>query len=140
MSKLVGLWLDHEKAFLVSLDGDRVTTGRMESGVEGRVRCAGGSRSRTPWGPQDVVSESGMEERRKHQLRRYYQRVIAALEDARRILILGPGEAKVEFEKEMRKSTVLSAKIAAVEPADKLTEKQLVARVKEFFTPDALRR
>mgnify|MGYP002477277600 CR=1 FL=1 len=48
-------------------------------------------------------------------------------------MIIGPGEAKIELKKEMEKSKELSRKISKVEPADKLTERQLAARVKDYF-------
>jgi stalled ribosome rescue protein Dom34 len=76
-----------------------------------------------------------IEERRKHQLRRYYEKVISEVGDARKILLFGPGEVKISFEKEMKKSKNLSAKIVSVEPADKMTEKQIVAKVRKFFSP-----
>jgi hypothetical protein len=47
---------------------------------------------------------------------------------------LGPGEAKTELKKEMEKSRELAAKKITVEPADKMTERQIAARVRQFFT------
>ena len=133
MKKYVGIWIDFEKAFIVSNEGGEESTARIDSNVEGRVRLSGGSRSATPYGPQDIRSERKVEERRKHHLRRYYEAVIKAIGDAHTILILGPGEAKLELEKEMRKSKQLAGKIAAVERADKMTERQIAARVRGFF-------
>ena len=137
MKKNVGIWVDHEKAFIVSFTGEQKTAFFVQSNVEGHIRLSGGSRSRTPYGPQDVASESKMEERRKHQLRRYYQEIIRAISDAKKILIFGPGEAKIELEKEIKKSKQLSSKITGIEPADKMTERQITAKVKKFFIPAA---
>jgi len=55
------------------------------------------------------------------------------LRDAERILICGPGEAKFELEKEIKKSKELSARIVGIKPADKMTERQILAKVKVFF-------
>ena len=55
------------------------------------------------------------------------------MDDADKILIFGPGEAKIELEKELKKSKELSLKIVGVEPADKMTEKQIAAKVKKVF-------
>lgn len=136
MKKCVGIWIDHERAFLVFIFPDKETTTAIESNVEGRVRLSGGSRSRTPYGPQDVASERKKEERHKHQLRRYYEKVIRAVGDSKQILIFGPGEAKIELEKEMKKSKALSRKIVSVEPSDKMTEKEITAKVRDFFILD----
>jgi stalled ribosome rescue protein Dom34 len=133
MKKYVGIWIDFEKAYVVSIEKSKKIITRIDSEVEGRVLLAGGSRSVTPYGPQDVASERKVEERRKHHLRKYYQRVIRAIDDADKILIFGPGEAKIQFEKEIIKSKKLKAKIAAVERADKMTEPQIAAKVRDFF-------
>jgi hypothetical protein len=133
MPECVGIWIDHKRAIVVTIDGDDVATRTIESGVTGRFRLSGGSRSATPWGPQDVASESKMEERHKHQLQKYYERVIESVKAAQRIFIFGPGEAKVEFRKVIQGSKDLSARIAGVETADKMTERQIVAKVRKFF-------
>ena len=134
MEKYAGIWVDHEKAFLVTIMDGKETFSSMASGVEGHIRLSGGSRSRTPYGPQDVASEKTIDERRKHGLHGYYQEIMRAIGDAKKILIFGPGEAKIELEKEMRKSKALSAKIVGVEPADKMTEKQIVAKVRKIVS------
>lgn len=138
MKESAGIWMDYEKAYiaLVSPGGEEITL--LPSGVEGRIRTSGGSRSRTPYGPQDVVSESKVRERRDQQLKKYYQEVLQELANADKILIFGPGMAKTEFYKEARKSKKLAAKIVGVETTDKMTEKQIVAKVREFFAPDLL--
>jgi hypothetical protein len=48
-------------------------------------------------------------------------------------LIFGPGEAKTELKKEMEKSRELAAKKITLEAADKMTERQIAARVRQFF-------
>ena len=58
MEKLFGLWVDHEKAVIVSLiDGSHKVI-QVESDIEGRSRLKGGSRSNTPYGIQSATSES----------------------------------------------------------------------------------
>ena len=133
MDKRVGIWIDHEKAFIVSLSGDEETKTIIESHAEGHIRLSGGSRSRTTFGPQDVASEQKMEEKRKHQYRRYYQEIIQVIRDAGKIFIFGPGEAKIGLEKQIKKNKELSTKITGVKPADKMTEAQIVAKVKKVF-------
>ncbi|HUX72820.1 MAG TPA: hypothetical protein VMV25_02850 [Steroidobacteraceae bacterium] len=62
----------------------------------------------------------------------YYDAVIAAVEQAGGILIFGPGEAKDELEKRLKRRH-LGARIAAVETADKMTDRQIVAKVRRHF-------
>jgi hypothetical protein len=51
------------------------------------------------------------------------------------VLIFGPGEAKLELENEIRKSKELARKLVGVETADKMTERQIAAKVRRYFFP-----
>ena len=143
MKKYVGIWLDHREAFVVFLTKDQPVFGanqemieRIESDVERRVRLSGGSRSgKTPYGPQEISVDSKQEDRVKGQLRKYYQQIILRISDADRIFIFGPGEAKTELNKEMKKSKPLAGKVKQIEAADKMTQKQIAAKVRAFFKP-----
>jgi len=130
------VWIDHEKAMIAPVGKEEAKAiTRIDSNVEGHLRLSGGSRSKTPYGPQDISSEKRIEERRKHHMNRYYDKVIDLIQEAAKILILGPGEAKRELEKRMMESGDLATRIAMIEAADKMTERQLAAKVKEFFLP-----
>jgi hypothetical protein len=63
----------------------------------------------------------------------YYQSIIQYIKDADKFLIFGPGRAKGELEKEIKKSKSLAKKIVAVETIDKMTERQIAAKVRKFF-------
>jgi stalled ribosome rescue protein Dom34 len=82
---------------------------------------------------QSVSKESTSDERRKHQYHDFYQRVIEKTANAGRLIIFGPGEAKRELEKEIAGIKSPHVRVAAVESSDKLTENQIVAKVKDFF-------
>jgi len=142
MSKYAGIWIDHRRAFIVILNKDAIViepektemTISIESEVEKHVKLSGGSGSRkTPYGPQDVSVDSKIDDRRQHQLREYYQQIIRTVQDARKLLIFGPGEAKGELEKEMSKSKSFVPKVLPLETTDKMTEKQIAAKVRKFF-------
>ena len=131
---VAGLWLDRRQAVVVSITdiGEFVTL--IESDIERKVRLSGGSRmKRTPYGPMQVSVDGKQEARIRRQMRRYYQEIISNIQDANRILIFGPGEAKTELRKELRKTLGIAQKIITVEPADKMTERQVAAKVRHFF-------
>ena len=133
MKRYAGVWIDHEKACIVMISNGKGKVSTIKSNIAGHVRLSGGARSKSPYGPQDVASEKKVEEKRKHHLHDYYQEIIQNIRTADKILNIGPGEAKIELKKEMGKSKELSRKISKVEPADKLTERQLAAKVKDYF-------
>ena len=143
MKKYVGIWLDHREAFVVYLSNNQPFTAgnqemieRIESDIERRVRLSGGSRSRkTPYGPQDISVDGKQEDRVKGQLQRYYQEIIKRISDADRILIFGPGEAKIELKKAIEKTKQLAGRIKKVESTDKMTIRQIAAKTREFFKP-----
>ena len=60
--------------------------------------------------------------------------VIASLLGATAVLILGPGEAKGEFAKHI-KSKKLGGVTIELETVDKMTDRQVAAKVSEHFTP-----
>jgi len=133
MEKLFGLWVDHKKAIIVSLiDGNHKVT-HVESDIEGRFRLKGGSRSNTPYGIQSATSESKRDFRYSKHLNIYFQHIIDLLKEAKHIYIFGPGEAKIELKKEIEKNNVFLDKISDIETTDKLTEPQIVAKVKKYF-------
>ena len=125
MKKEVGLWIDHRKAVIVTVTDEGEETKLIESGMEKHVRFEGGS---------DV--EGSAEDMRDRQfanhLGRYYDRVIECIGDAGSILILGPGEAKGELEKRLQ-GTELAGRVVGVETVDKMTDRQIAARVRERF-------
>jgi hypothetical protein len=130
--EFVGIWIDSGGAVLVFLDGDEISIERIVSGVESRFRTSGGSRGKTPYGSQIVTSESKAEQRRKHQHDRFFRKVIEAMGRAGGFLILGPGETKLHFAAAIRKEPALSTRLRKVETSDRMTERQLVAKVKAF--------
>jgi hypothetical protein len=48
------------------------------------------------------------------------------------MLLFGPGEAKGEFKKRLERHR-LGARVAAMESADKMSDRQVVAKVREYF-------
>ena len=130
----IGLWIDHKGATLVFMEHGAVRVERMESQAESHYHLSGGRGSAGGSSvAQSVSNEQRPEERRKHQYHNFYQQLIKLIEPANSILILGPGEAKLEFAKEIKAVKRFSTKVITVETADKLSGHQLVAKVRDFF-------
>jgi len=133
MSTKAGLWIDHRRAFIVHVTEDGTTSETIESDVEKHVRGAGGSRSSTPYGPQDIAAGDRVDRKYRGHLDQYYEKVAHAVRDAESIYIMGPGEAKTELKKHLEKSKRTPPVRIAVETADKMTEAQITAKVREHF-------
>ena len=65
-------------------------------------------------------------------LNSYYDAVIAVIRDGDSIQIFGPGEAKGELEKRLE-SKGLGGRIVGVETVDKMTDRQIAAKVRDHF-------
>ena len=62
--------------------------------------------------------------------------MISAIRDYESILITGPGEAKKELQKKLE-GEGLGGRIVGVEVADRMTDKQFVAKVRQHFVKPA---
>ncbi|HDP99453.1 MAG TPA: hypothetical protein ENN22_09775 [bacterium] len=129
----VGLWVDHQKAFLVDLAPDgQVVTKTIQSDVESLIKSTGGGGTKTPYSKGGVSVEKS-KLRRQHQLKEFYSSIIREITPAQRIYLFGPGPAKKELNQEIQKVIALAPKLLSVEPADKMTEPQIVAKVKNYY-------
>ena len=124
MKKDVGLWIDHREATIVMLTGEGEEVKRIRSGMEKHVRFAGGAEQGT--------SEDMRDRRFTNHLNQFFQEVITCVRDAESILIIGPGEAKGELAKRLE-SENLAGRIVGIETVDKMTDRQIAARVRQHF-------
>ena len=124
MKSTVGLWIDHREAVIVSLTDRVQKTKRIISDTDKHVRFSGGAGK--------TSSEDQRDRRFTGQLDKYYDRVVSCIRDADAILILGPGEAKVELQARLEKEA-LGGRIAGIETVDKMTEHQIAAKVRQRF-------
>lgn len=131
--KKTGIWLDKDKALIVTLENDKETLNTVMSNVE-HYRPHGGSGTRFKGGPQDVVQDSKYLDREKQQLKQYYKSLASKIKDTDALVIFGPADTNEKFSKELHKNHKhLSTKIKGVKKADSMTENQVKAWVRDFF-------
>ncbi|RNL85378.1 hypothetical protein ED312_12620 [Sinomicrobium pectinilyticum] len=131
--KNIGIWLDRRKAHIITMEKGDEKIETVISTIEA-YRPVGGSRSKTRWGPQDVVQDSKYTERRKHQMKRYFEQLAAKINDAEGIAIYGPGAVVHKFAEYLEKDRKsLREKVKCIEKADSMTENQVKALVRNFF-------
>ncbi|MBM9511903.1 hypothetical protein [Desulfogranum marinum] len=134
MTQKMGIWIDRREAILVSLQDAKTSIERIESNAESHFRPSGGWKASGTSVAQSISKEKTADERRKQQFHKFYQEVIEKTDKSDNIYIFGPGEAKLELVKEIEKIKDRHERIAAVETCDSLTENQIVAQVKSFFS------
>ena len=125
--KKTGIWLDKDKALIVTLENGKETLNTVISNVE-HYRPHGGSGTRFKGGPQDVVQDSKYLDREKQQLKQYYKSLASKIKDTDALVIFGPADTNEKFSKELHKNhKPLSTKIKGVKKADSMTENQVKA-------------
>lgn len=133
MNTQIGIWLDEDKALVVTPSEETEQLKTIISEIE-HYHLHGGSGSSTPYGPQDAVSESKLLERKKHQREVFFEKIIAQLGNTSSIALFGPAETKKELAKALQKHPAYKEKVVAVETADSMTENQVKALVRDFFS------
>lgn len=126
MTKQAGLWIDHRKAVIVLVTDAGEEMKKIISGVEKDVRFKSGD------GSEHGSTEDMRDRQFQNHLNAYYAEVIGVVRDADSIQIFGPGEAKGELEKRLE-SAGLKEHVLAIETVDKMTDRQISAKVRERF-------
>lgn len=124
MKKKVGLWIDHKKAVIFSLADEGAEIKRIPSELKNNVRFSSGVQKESVADHED--------KRFTGHLNNYYDEVLSYIRDAESILIFGPGEAKLELKKRLE-NMELHGHIVGIETVDKMTDNQIVAKVRQRF-------
>jgi hypothetical protein len=132
LKKNVGLWIDHRKTVIVTIENEVEVTQEVKSNMEKHVRFSGGPRAKGPYSFQGSTAEDVRDRQFGDHLGKYYEGIISMIRDADAIWIFGPGEAKVELENRL-KHEELGGKIVGVETVDKMTDNQIAAKVRDHF-------
>jgi hypothetical protein len=125
MKRGVGLWIDHRQAVVVILPdkGEETKANKIRHGETCPVfwRLIPGG-----------AAEDARDGQFADQLSKYYDDVVACIRDAESIQIFGPGEAKGELRKRLE-SKELGGRIVGIETVDKMTDRQIAAKVRQHF-------
>ncbi len=134
--KQIGIWLDKQEANGVVLENGKESLFTIPSELD-FFNPRGGSRSKTKWGPQDVVQDSKYLEKEKHQLRNYFEKIAEKISDADEIAIFGPAETPEKLVGALQtKHPGLANKIKMTKTTDSMSQNQFKALVKQSFGLD----
>ena len=137
MMKNIGLWIDHKKAIIVVQSEQGEDIQKIESGVGRHVPYRGASHPRSPYSAQYQQGDDQLDNKYNEHLNKFYDKVIAHIRAAEAVLIFGPGEAKGELEKRIAHEKV-RVQIVGIETADKLTDRQIATKVRNYFQETSL--
>ena len=120
------VWLDHAEARVFQFNAAK---------TESRVIHAHAGPHGAAHGSPRVHHKSGVIGSGKVQQEpEFFDRVAMALQGAGEVLIVGPGQAKIEFVKHLAKhEQALNKKVMTVETMDHATDGQVVAYARDYF-------
>ena len=131
-SNCAGVWIDHRKAQIVGLTTAGETSVVILSNVEKHPQRGGDSPMKGAYEARQVPADDRRQRALTGELTVYYDAVIEALHDYGHVLVFGPGEAKGELHARLLKKKQ-GGRVAAVEAADQMTDRQVVAKVRAHF-------
>jgi hypothetical protein len=132
MTDKAGVWIDHRRALVVVLNGDGQHTHEILSHIEKHLERGGDRPMRGSYEAHQVPADDSRQRALAGDLNGYFDAVIAVLRPCAPLLLFGPGEAKGELHSRLIKMK-LGAAVAAVETEDKMTDPQIIAKVRTYF-------
>ncbi|NLW51154.1 MAG: hypothetical protein GXY85_09995 [Candidatus Brocadiaceae bacterium] len=130
----LGIWLDHREAYLVWIDEDGETDvqhAEVDQPRHGRSSGRTISGRRGAYG--GLPPHADPEEKRQIHAHRLYERICRAARTAESIYVFGPGQAKKQLLKTLREHKDFTGRVRALDSAQKMSEAQMTARVREAF-------
>jgi stalled ribosome rescue protein Dom34 len=120
----LGIWMDHECAYLIEFTVSPMHTKIIESAATHARR------------EESILrGENHLHTKDQHQQREYFKKLGHEIRQYREVVLFGPTAAKRELYNTLRSNHLFDAVTIKLEQADKMTENQLHAFVRNHFTP-----
>lgn len=122
-AKNLGIWMDHANANLMEFTTDPIKTITMDSNFthEDKEQSLG-------------KSENQMHQKEQHRQSEYYKKLGETIRKYESVILFGPTDAKVELYNVLRADHRFAKIKIEIKQADKMTENQQHAFVKEYFS------
>lgn len=134
MKTQLGLWIDQNKATIVKVTEQGEEISEILADAEKQLQRSGDSPLKGSYEALQVPADYSRQKVLTVELNTYYDEIIRQIRDASSILIVGPGVAKHELQRRLEENHI-GAKVVGVETVDNLTKPQLVAMIRQQFTP-----
>ena len=123
ITKKIGVWLDHSHAKLTEFTSDQTPAVTVESRF-------------TPDEEQKLLSHGDYtsQNKEKHRRSEYYRKISDAIVTYDEVLLFGPTSAKLELFNILIADSRFAKVKTEVKNADKMTDNQQLAFIKEFFS------
>lgn len=132
--KKAGIWIDRKMAIIITLDNIEKQIETVVYKVENTDSDFSGLKDFEKSGAQEIVKDRKVLEIRKHAIKSYFKQIISYLENLDSIIIYGPADTPLIFNKELEAHyPMLHKKVIDVLKADSMTDNQIKALVKNYY-------
>jgi ADP-heptose:LPS heptosyltransferase len=122
-AKKLGIWMDHERALLTEFTLDPMKTTTITSQFTHAVKA------------ESITNgENHMHSKEQHLQKEYYKELGERIRQYQEVVLFGPSSAKKELVNSLRDNHLFDVVKIKVEAADKMTENQIHAFVREHFS------
>jgi hypothetical protein len=123
IEKSLGIWMDHQDAHLMEFTTDPIETTTVESKFTHQEKEKTLHRG-----------ENLMHNKEQHEEADYYKELGEMIRNYNDVVLFGPTEAKVELLNVLRKDHLFDGIVIEIKPADKMTDNQQHAFVRDYFS------
>lgn len=134
MKNNIGIWIDTKQAIVVKLSNNHHSLKKIESNILSRERVPGESKKFGRFGGQYLTYEKNRKNRKNEQVGVYLKSLFKEMTNSESIVIFGPSNMKNLLAKEIKQNLQLKNNLVGVANSDYLTDNQIVAWVKNFFS------
>ncbi|MFN0173793.1 MAG: hypothetical protein ACKVU0_04015 [Saprospiraceae bacterium] len=124
-TRLLGIWMDNASAHTMTYVNDSIITEVIHSAFTNQEREESSNKS-----------ENLMHNKEQQQQGSYYKRLGDIIKNYQKVLIFGPTNAKSELANVLKVDHHFDEIEIEVKSADKMTEPQMHAFVKDYFNPE----
>jgi Zn-finger nucleic acid-binding protein len=121
-NRCLGVWMDHHEAHLMEFSLEQPNLKTIQSSFTQEQRA------------ESMEKGEKLMHHKEHQMQeKFYKQLGLVIQDYDEVLLFGPTEAKVELFNRLREEKAFSHIHFSLKKADKMTEHQQQAFVREFF-------
>lgn len=134
MGENIGIWIDDEKAVIVSTVEEAAGLDFVGSGYWTPDFAIGGLGEEGDLEVKVIESaKTGENALTPAERFQYYEKVVECLATAKYVFIFGPGQAKRDLRREILRSEKTSARVVGTHPAEEMTLNQIIVKVRRYF-------
>lgn len=118
----LGIWMDHSVAHFFESTDEPMSSATLEAKAGEQDE------------PLNTLDESMIQNKEQNQLSAFFRKIGDVIKDYDEVLLFGPTDAKTELNNVLKNDRHFEKIKIEVKSADKLSENQMQAFVKEYFT------